>query len=284
MRSEHAVGWAGDSHHPGPLVVELLGTPGSGKTTLATWIVEALREHGVRASNIVEAARPRARRTPPGRIVGRVARGRVAEALLWRLFYVTSSLEAVAFAFERPALTGRVVQRQRTRPISAAMKRHTLYWWMQLAGRYRFLTHGHRACDVLVLDDGFLHRSVALHASHLEEPDPAAVWSYVDAIPAPDLVIRPVADREVCERRVHARGIWRHSRSLNDEQIAGTLRSAERAVELAVQRARARGWKVLEIDNGDRDLELVRRDVRDAVVAAFVGGATGPELDPVVTP
>jgi hypothetical protein len=197
---------------------------------------------------------------------------------------VTGSLEAVAFAVERPALTRHVISGQRARPISAAMKRHTLYWWAQLAGRYRFLTRGPRACDVLVLDDGFLHRSVALHASHLDEPDPSAVRSYVDAIPAPDLVIRPVADRAVCERRVRARGIWRHSRSLSDEEVSRALRSAERAVELAVQRARARGCTVVEIDNGDRALELVRRDACDAVVGAVVSGATASDRDPVMRP
>lgn len=284
MRSEPAAAEARSSHDHRPLVVELVGTPGSGKTTLSRALVATLHERGVRAATIVEAARPRAGRTLAGRLVGRIAPGRLGDALLWRLFYVTGSVQAAAFAAERPALAKRVACSQRGRPISAAMKRHTLYWWAQLAGRYRFLTRGPRACDVLVLDDGFLHRSVALHASHLEDPDPSAVAAYVDLLPAPDLVIRTVADPEICERRVHDRGIWRHSRTLSPDKIARSLRSAERAVDLAVLRARERGWNVVEIDNGDRDLALVDRDLRDAVIPVIAPGPAGRHVEAVGQP
>lgn len=249
-----------------PFVVEFVGTPGSGKTTVSHTLIAALREEGVRAATIVEAARPSAASTGPGRVVRSIAPGRVGDALLWRLFYLSASAESVAFAVEHPSLARHVARSQRTRPIGAAMKRHTLYWWAQLAGRYRYLTRDPAWCDVLVIDDGFLHRSVALHASHLEDPDPGAVDAYVDLLPAPDLVIRPLTDPAACEGRVHARGIWRHSRSLGPAEIARSLRSAERAVDLAVLRARRRGWNVVEIDNADGEYPLVEGELRESVV------------------
>ena len=265
MRSESTVFVSPRSRERRPTVVEFVGTPGSGKTTLSREVVEQLRGQGLRASTIIGSARPRARDTFPGRMVARVTRGRIADSLLWLTFYGYASADAVAFAMERPELARLVATSQRRRPLSSAMKRHILYWWAQLAGRYRFLTADSTACDVLVIDDGFLHRSVALNASHLEDPDPAAIAGYVDLLPRPDLVIRAVADRQVCERRVQDRGIWRHSRSLGREEIARSLGSAERAVDLAVLRARERGWRVVEIDN-DRDLALVEQELRDVVV------------------
>jgi hypothetical protein len=275
MRSEAARARAGNTLEGRPIVIELIGTPGSGKTTLSRSLVEMLREQGIEAATIVEAARPRARRTLPGRFVAWVAPGRIGNAVLWWLFYLYGSGQAVAFAFERPALARQVRRSQRGRPVSTHMKRHILYWWAQLAGRYRLLTRGVNGRSVLVIDDGFLHRSAALHASHLEDPDPSAIAAYVDLLPPPDLVIRPMAGPDVCEGRVHDRGIWAHSRSLRRDEIARSLRNAEHAVDLAVRRARMRGWNVVEIDNGERDLELVELDLHAAAGGLFPPGASG---------
>ena len=281
MRSEvtHAVRSAPGTR---PIVIELIGTPGSGKTTLSRALVKILREEGIRAATIVEAARPRVRRSILGRWVAWIAPGRVGNALLWWLFYVSGSIQAAAFAIEDPRLAEQVARSQRRRPISPRMRRHILFWWVQLAGRYRFLTRGTQEHGALVIDDGFIHRSVALHASHLEDPDPSAVDAYIDLLPPPDLVIRPVAGPAVCERRVHDRGVWTHSRSLGREEIARSLRNAEHAVDLAVHRARMRGWNVVEIDNGERDLELVELDLRAAAADLFPPSPSGMSREPVV--
>jgi broad-specificity NMP kinase len=264
-----------------PAVVEFVGTPGSGKTTLARMLVEYLRAEGLRAGTILDTARDRAARTPPGRAVERLAPPRYRGPLLWQVFYAHGLLDAVAFGADHRALVGHVVRTQRGRPIPRAMRRHTAFWFGQLGGRYRLLAEASDACDVLVMDDGFLHRTVALHASYLEEPDPGDVAAYVDLLPRPDLVVRPVAPREVCERRVHDRGIWRHSRALGPEEIARGLEHAERAVDLAVARALERGWTVIQIETDGRPAEAVARDVRGLVpvLAARLGhvaaGVTG---------
>ena len=116
-------------------------------------------------------------------------------------------------------------------------------------------------------DDGFLHRAIHLSASHLEEPDPSWVRSYVDLLPAPHLVVRPVAPAAVCERRVVERGVWPHSRRLSRAEIADYVRNAEQAGALAVERGRERGWTIVEIENGERALDAVTRDLEVAVVS-----------------
>ena len=145
------------------------------------------------------------------------------------------------------------------------MKRHTLFWFFQLAGRHRFLTATMRDGEALVMDDGFLHRSVALNASPTERPDKASVETYVDLLPRPDLVIRPIADRDVCLRRIRDRGVWPHSRHLTDADLERYVANAERVVDVAVERAKANGWDVIEIDNGGRDLREVRTETGEAV-------------------
>src|SRR4029077_11171722 len=68
-------------------VVELIGTPGAGKTTLSTEIIELLQEGGWGAATVVRAAREHARRTAAGRLVVRHTSGRMQRLLLWWLFY-----------------------------------------------------------------------------------------------------------------------------------------------------------------------------------------------------
>jgi len=248
-----------------PLVIELAGTPGAGKTTLAAEIVGQLDGAGVQATTIVGAARPQAARTLPGRAVARLAPGGLRDPLLWQVFYAYGTVNAAGFASARPTLSGRILRHQLSRPIPWSMKRHTLFWFFQLAGRRRFLTSMMRDGEALVIDDGFLHRSVALNASPSERPDDGSIGAYVDLLPRPDLVIRPVADRDVCLRRIRDRGVWPHSRHLTDTELEHYVANAEHVIDVAVERARSKGWNVVEIDNGGRELAEVGSETGDAV-------------------
>ena len=165
-------------------IVELIGTPGAGKTTLSTEIIELLQEGGWAASTIVGAAREHARRTAAGRLLVRHTSGRVQRLLLWWLFYVLASMHAFVFLFEERQLSRTVLGTQLRRPIRVARRVQICFWFFQLAGRQRFLRATAREREVLVVDDGFLHRAVHIYASHVEDPSPRAVGHYVDLLSA----------------------------------------------------------------------------------------------------
>jgi hypothetical protein len=251
-------------------VIEFLGTPGSGKTTMAAIAVDLLRDAGVDAARPVDAARASVARTPTGRVITRLAPRSLRRPLLWELFYVASSIDAVRSVRERAQLRRLVHDRQRRRPISPHLRRHVSYWFFQLCGRDRLLRRNGRPDSVLVVDDGFVHRAVALHASHLERPDPSAVAEYLALIPPPDLIVVPLADPGRCTQRVIDRGVWPHSRRLDQTELASYVRNAATAVDLVRERALALGWPVLEIPNGDRSLEEIRADLSLGLVSAVV--------------
>lgn len=260
------------------LMIEFIGTPGAGKTMLSNELIGLLREQGIDASTIIGAAREHAFRTVLGRAVAWLAPPSLRAPLLWQVFYALSMTHVLGFVRKHYELCRHVLRTQVDRPVPVTTKRHALFWFFQLVGRYDFLraTAGDR--EAIVLDDGFLHRSVQLHASHSEKPDPRMVSDYVNLLPAPDLVVFVVAGREVCERRIRRRGVWPHRRHLSPSDISRYLRNAELVVESAVRRARARRWNVAEIVNEGRPLEQLRWDLNRALTPLF--GASSADRPP----
>ena len=273
--------------HGRPLMIEFIGTPGAGKTTLSNELIALLREHGIAASSIIGAARDHSVRTVSGRVVALLAPASLRGPLLWQVFYRMSMLHFLGFAREHFELCRQVLRTQLRRKVPFATKRHGLFWFFHLAGRWRFLQTTAVGRETIVVDDGFLHRSVSFYASHSEEPDPAGVSDYVDLLPTPDLVVLVLAGREVCERRIRRRGVWEHRRHLSPPAISRYLRNAEQVVEIAVRRARARGWNVAEIFN-EGVLEQVRWDLNRAVMpllgASPADAPSGPERSSGGTP
>jgi AAA domain len=251
-------------------VVELVGTPGAGKTTLAVEIVELLRGEGVEAATIIDAARRHTERTRVGRMLVSGTPRRWRRPVLWLLFYVLGLCNAVAFVREQPRLSVHVLESLRHSHMRLARRIHVAFWFFQLGGRRRLLLTTARDREVLVVDDGFLHRSVHIFASEGEDPSVTEIAAYVDLLRAPQLVVRAVAERETCEERVRRRGVWRHSRNMTAGELSRYLANSDRAVGLAVRCARERGWIVAEVDNDDRSPADARPDLLWALRAGSV--------------
>lgn len=241
-----------DAAGPGDVtVVEVVGAPGAGKTTLTALLRDELDRRAVAADTVVGRAREHAARTRPGRIADRVRPARLRRALLWQVFYATTSVDAACFAREHAALARCAIASQRGRPLPVRRKAHVLYWFFQLGGRLRFLHRTGRPGEVVVVDDGFLQRTAHLYASHVEEPRRDAVDAYVALVPPPDLVVHVTAPDDVCARRVLDRGLWAHSRRLTRTDVERLVAASRHAVTRATEAARRRGVPVVQVPNGD---------------------------------
>jgi adenylate kinase len=260
-------------------VVELVGAPGSGKTTLATLVRDDLVRRGVEAGTVADAARRHAEVTALGRMLAPVPSARIRRVLLWQAFYALASVEALRFARARRELTKCVLRSQRARPLPLRRKAHTLYWFFQLGGRLRFLESTARGREVLVVDDGFLHRASHLFASHVDRPRRGDVARYVELVPSAELVVHVTAPDDVCLRRVVDRGVWRHSRHLRRDDLERIIRASRRAGEWAVAAARSRGVPVVTVSNAHDGPEHALPAVRQAL-DALVGVAGEPARRP----
>ena len=259
-----------DGLGPPLMVIELVGTPGTGKTTLSREVVDLLRREGVAASTIIDTSRGHTRRTIVGRALAGCVPRRWRASSLWLLFYLLGLLHAIAFLHEQPRLGRHVVKALQQGKLPLARRIHVWFWFVQLGGRQRLLSATARTGEALVVDDGFLHRSVHLYASRADEPSATEIENYVDLLRAPQLVLRVVAARETCDERVRRRGLWRHSRNMTGEELSRYLANSDRVVGLAAKRAHERGWMVFDIDNHDRAPAQARPELLRALRASSV--------------
>jgi thymidylate kinase len=246
-----------------PLIVEFFGTPGAGKTTLLKATQTIFQERGFRAYSVVEAARPFSQRTLLGQAVNRLSPAQYRKQLLWQVFYYTSLVYRLKFMREHMQLSKYVASSQKRRPAAAAIgERRVLYWFHHLMGYHEFLRAHAQPGEVLIWDDGFVHRAVHLHASTVETPDLADIRTYVDLIPQPDIVIVPCTPIEVCEERIMQRGIWKHFQNKNRVELKQYLASADRVVKGTLDYIKSRGWLVVEVDNSGTDLALTNAELQ----------------------
>jgi len=203
-----------------PLIIEFLGTQGSGKTTLMPAVVSFFREQGIRAQTVVDAARPYARRTLPGRLVDVLSPASIRDSLLWQIYYQMSTLYAAIFTHHNRQLVRFVYETQRARPLGAGVReRKVLFWFSRLCGSYTFLNKNAYENEALIFDDGFVHRTVHFNASSIETPQPEKIKDYLTRIPLPDLLIVLRVPLDVCVMRVTSRGIWKHFLGRTEDEL-----------------------------------------------------------------
>jgi hypothetical protein len=261
------------------MLIEFISTPGAGKTTLQSAVAAYLNAQGFHAFSVVDAARPLAGRTIVGRAINRLAPPAWRRPLLWQAFYHLSGANRIRFYAQHAELMRLVWRFQGQRPISNDDRRHVLHWFNHQTGVYEFVRHHAGPKDAVIFDEGFIHRVVQLFASENEMPEPAAVSAYIDLIPRPDLVIHPTAPREVCERRVYARGLWDRFQAKSPDETARFFISAERAVNLAVDAIQQRQWPVFDVDNSSDNPNVARAELW-RTLSELIPGATLPTYQP----
>jgi hypothetical protein len=256
---------------PPPRVIEFVGAPGAGKSTLMPVVAEVCRDAGYAPATVVEAARGLAARTRWGWLPGRlVPVGRMRRAALWAVFRAVSAAAAVRQVGATWPLCRDVARSQRGRPAAAERRdRRVGYWFVRLLGAHGlFLAEG-RPGEVLVLDEGYVHRVVQLFASPVEVPEASAVRRYLDLVPEPDVLVVVEAPAGRCLERVRSRGPWSRFTQRPPEDLAAFVANAHVATTVAAAVARERGWVVVTVANDGDDPEPARRALREGLSRAL---------------
>jgi thymidylate kinase len=236
------------------VIVEMLGAPGAGKTTMVAAVEEGCRAAGRTPFTIEHAARCFADRTVLGRLAIPLLPHRFERRAQWAVYRLASGWHTLRFAVVHHGLTRYLLASQRGRPSAAdAKRRRVVYWYLRMMGSYGFLRSKAAPDEVVVIDEGFVHRAVQVHASAVESPTASQIARYVAVLPRPALVVHVDASSATCWRRVQARGAWDRLSHRSPAEIERFVEHAHETVALLRAELDRQGWRVLEVDNDNED-------------------------------
>jgi hypothetical protein len=260
------------------VIIEMLGAPGAGKTTMIAAVEAGCSDAGRTPFTIEHAARCFAARTVPGRFATRVLPDRFDRRAQWAVFRLVSGWHTVRFAVVHRRLTRYLFESQRGRPAAADAKgRRVVYWYLRMMGSYGFLRSKAAPDEVIVIDEGFVHRAVQLHASAVESPVGSQLAEYVAVLPRPDLVVHVHASSAACWGRVQARGAWTRLSHRSPAEIERFVRHAHETVTLLRAELDRQGWPVLEVDNDNEDPTEAAAALTRALPPLLLGSASVAE-------
>ena len=234
------------------LIVESLGTTGSGKSALIPILTRLLHNEGWLAMSATDAIHYYMRKTWIGRFFCFLLPASLQGPILWRVFsYLFSNWHKFWFFTKHPHLMCFVLRRQFQRQIPWSHRMMILRYYFQMTGWVQFFSHHAQPNQVIFLDEGFVHRAASLFVSEVETPDPEQVVNYLQLLPPPDLVMWVRVPVDLCLARIYKRGLQARLAHLNTSEARQFLLNAERVCQISAEYAKKEGWAIVEVDNVD---------------------------------
>jgi adenylate kinase family enzyme len=228
-------------------VVELLGAPGSGKTTLARELTRSL-PGAVSLEKAVRLTLGAHGEDKLARAVARVTRsegGRIWKAVYGRSTDRFSAL--VRFLAANPGALATFLSAQQSRVGRDRRQDLVLGWTLNLMARYQLAVEGGGG-DWLVVDEGFAQRGVALFAHGYHASERSALDAYLASVPRAEAVVALDVPLEVCADRLDHRGWSERVRDLDPAGRRRFLETANDVMKSVADHLESDGTRVIWVD------------------------------------
>ena len=239
------------------MFIEFIGMVGAGKTTIAQSLQSLLRDRGYTVLSRGEAVFICLERSFVGRLVHKLVPTAVWRRRILRAFYIGGPRfwNQLYFVLTQPKLTWQIYQSQFRRDIPWWHRRIILNLFFRMAGTYFYLRHRLRPEEIVLLEEGFLHRAVNLYAWEVKELEVGILRSYFSALPVLDLVIFIQTPISVCLERSQMRGHPSRVELQDPKVLERFMAQASRIIQMAADFLANDSREVITIDNS-QELDL----------------------------
>jgi homoserine kinase type II len=233
-------------------VVEMAGMVGAGKTTLASVVAADLEGRGYRVLRPAIAITEVLDRSFFGALSRRLLRSATARRRMLRAVYrgAVRPWYTAMFVMGCPGPIWSAMRAQWRSPLPGWHRRKILSLLLRLAAAQLYLSRRMRPDEVLLLEEGMVHRAVNVFAWSDGDVDLAAVGRYVTGLPRTDLVVLVTAPLSVCIERADARGLPRRLAGRDDATVARFMRNAAVIVDVLPDLLSARSRPSVVVHNG----------------------------------
>ncbi len=220
-------------------LIEFVGMVGAGKSVLAERLIAHLRSEGREVLSIGEALQ---RATSATSGVSTVTGPRIARRL-------ARIVGIVRFVASNRALAGRVIRSQIGLPITARHRLAILRLFFRQMGTIAIIDRYLANDEIVVLDEGPVHRAVNLF-SWANRVDLAAARAYLNLLPAGGLVVHVAVPTAVASARTAERGYPKRLDTVDPVAVESFMAGAAAVVDLVAE----------HLTGGDRSVIMVGND------------------------
>jgi len=171
------------------MIIEFIGVPGAGKSTLIETAKSIFNESNLKAMSDFEAGPYCLKQMFLGRIICLVTPHKWQDWILFALFRRLILLYRFKFALKNKSLCWEVITFVIRRQLSWSDTQAIFRWFFRDVSYYQFFQNRLQPNEILVLDEGIIQRATTLYASPSEDPDALKIKQYITQLPQADLAI-----------------------------------------------------------------------------------------------
>jgi thymidylate kinase len=235
------------------MLIEFVGAPGSGKSTLSLALVKRLRILGKNAYLSDEAISIFLARSDLRKIISPFLSAGNQKVALSKYFSFIGSWYLLKFKIKHytfwriidQSFQGRRINQEHLQMIRGYFNRTMIY--------FQFIEEYQLSDEITLFDEGFAHR-ITHFISELESPDENEILKYLSFMPKSDLLVYLSAPLEICVERVQSRGLRGRLKNKNSQEVSQFIENSICALNIGVDFMSTQGISIIEINNTD-DLE-----------------------------
>ncbi len=245
--------------------IELLGLPGSGKSTAYRMLLAHCTRKRIHIHTLHEAAYHALQscdQTRYVKILARMLPYRIGYRLVGRFPKTVDDVlyqKFQKFVGERPQLAA-VIQRWQAQSSEHPQDLGLLVflWFFELFSSYQLVSDHIKAHVPVVIDEGFCNRALTLFAyhSHISRSE---LERYIEHIPLPQLVLYVDTSPAIAETRLQSRGYPIRMHAMSSDQKIRFMKRMASCVDTICQQLSQKHVDVLHISNDCSEEDLSRK-------------------------